>query len=282
MVSLLQRVATFGDWTVCQDKESTPDIIRSNSVDAVNQFIPFDWCIADYQGNKDIPYIYVPNRVYPMDTVVLKDTLEGFMPIPENLDGNCKFETVSKQTLIPSATASSYSCSAKCPHVWECEYFSTSVARPSAQCVSYSGFSDGVMLPLAVGVRGVRSHIDFTIKAQSAFEYLDVRITDWPRQYSYISGFTAVEFDTMGWVPGQNVGVDFTYSLMGNNIVRIWGFPGNNGRWGPCGTNATIRVVFTLLGQYLDNDLQWAGEFPETTRTVEVSYVGAGRRGNHR
>lgn len=281
MSSILQRPAFFGDWTVCQDKETTGTGIRTNSVDAVNRFTIFDWCIADCNGNKEIPCIYVPNRVYALDTVILKDTLEGPMPIPENMDGNCKFETVSTQKLIPSVSASSYSCSASCPHRWTCEHFSLDQKYTTAQC---PWESDGVFLPLGVGVRGAIGFVDFTINAKSAFEYLDIRVTDWPRQYTNIQGVAFRELDTIGWVAGTGVGEDFLYQLMGNNIVRIWGWPGGgrNGRWGPANTNVTVRVVFSLLGEYLTQDLVWAGTFPQTERTVSVSYVGAGRRGNHR
>ncbi len=284
MSTILQRPAFFGDWTVCQDKETTKTTIRTNSVDAINQFNIFDWCIADCNGNKDVPCIYVPNRVYTLDTVVLKDTLEGLMPIPENMDGNCKFETVSKQTLIPSVTSGSFTCSAGCKKrgpPTSCSHYSSTAEYKTPTCPWYP---DGELKGMGVGIRGAAAAIDFTIKAKSAFEYLDIRITDWPRQYTYIDGVQIGELDALGWAYGQGVGERVSYRLMGNNIVRIWGWPGggDNGRWGPANTNVTVRVVFTLLGEYISKDLVWSGTFPRTERTVEVSYVGAGRRGNHR
>ena len=72
-----QRAPQLGDWTVCQDKETTKTAIRTNSIDSANQLNVLDWSIADFNGGKETPYLYVPNRVYPMDTVILKPTLEG-------------------------------------------------------------------------------------------------------------------------------------------------------------------------------------------------------------
>ena len=87
----------------------------------------------------------------------------------------------------------------------------------------------------------------------------------------------------MGWPPGKSPGEVFSYRSMGDGVFRIYAWPGggNNGRWGPAGTNVTIRVVFTLMGGVGHTNL-WYGDFPGVSRSVSVSYVGAGRRGNHR
>ena len=279
-----QRMARIGDWTICQDKTTTKASIRTNSIDAFNTLNVLDWAIADFKSGNKVPCIYVPNRVYAMDTVILKQTLEGLMPIPENLDGNCHFETVSEQTLILTRTSGEYTCSNSCPKRWpptSCEYYSATTKYSSPTCPHYSG---GVMIALGVGIRGAKGIIDFRIYAKSAFEYLDIRISDWPRLYTELDGMAIRERDEIGWVPGESPGETFSYQKLDDNVVRIWAFPGGgtSGGFGPAGTNAKIRVVFTLLGEYLDTDLVWSGTFPETTRNVSVSYVGAGRRGNHR
>ena len=139
------------------------------------------------------------------------------------------------------------------------------------------------MLPLGIGIRGTEGNIDFRVRASSAFEYLDIRITDWPRQSTSAGGATVAEHDAMYWSAGQSPGEDFIYQPLGNNVFRIWAWPGGgrNGRWGPAGTNVKIRVHYTLMGG-VDTETIFAGSFPGAERTVEVSYVGAGRRGNHR
>ena len=139
------------------------------------------------------------------------------------------------------------------------------------------------MLPLGIGIRGTERNIDFRIRASSAFEYLDIRITNWPRRSTSAGGVTVAEHDVMGWPAGQSPGEDFVYQSLGNNVFRIWAWPGGgrNGRWGPAGTDVKIRVHFTLMGGVYTETV-YAGSFPGVQRDVTVSYVGAGRRGNHR
>lgn len=283
MVRDYQRPPQLGDWTVCQDKETTKTAIRTNSIDSANQLNVLDWSIADFNGGKETPHLYVPNRVYPLDTVILKPTLEGLMPIPENLDGNCYFETESSQSAVLAAQSAKYTCSMTCPLRWpptSCKYYSYYTIYYSPRCRYYSG---GVMLPLGIGIRGTERNIDFRIRASSAFEYLDIRITGWPRRSTSAGGVTVAEHDAMGWPAGQSPGEDFVYQSLGNNVFRIWAWPGGgrNGRWGPAGTDVMIRVHFTLMGGVYTETI-YAGSFPGVQRDVTVSYVGAGRRGNHR
>lgn len=279
-----QRPPQIGDWTVCQDKDTTKTAIRPQAIDSINQLNVLDWAIADYKNGKEQPYLYVPNRVYPLDTVILKPTLEGLMPIPENLDGNCYFETERKESIILERKPANYSCVIGCKvRDGQCPPYTQK--RESSGCPLRR--SGGQVDLVAIGVWGYAAVIDFRIRASSAFEYLDIRITDWPRQTTWVNGIGFDEDDAMGWVPGQNIGVDFRYDSLGNNVFRIWALPGpcddNTGRFGPAGTDVKIRVRFTLIGEYTyQNQYVWYGTFPETTRTVEVSYVGAGRRGNHR
>lgn len=280
----MQRPPLLGDWTICQDKETTKNSIRVNSIDSANKLNILDWAIADFSDKSNNPYLYVPNRVYAMDTVILKPTLEGLMPIPENLDGNCYFETASSQTVLIAAQAAKYTCSMTCPKRWpptSCKYYSYTTTYSSPTCPYYSG---GVMLPLAIGIRGTSADIDIRIVSKSAFEYLDIRITDWPRQSTTANGITVAEHDAMGWPAGESPGENFEYQSMGNNIFRIWAWPGGgrNGRWGPYGTNVRIRVHFTLLGGPDTETIFPNGSFSGAQRNVTVSYVGAGRRGNHR
>ena len=269
-----QRAPQLGDWTVCQDKETTKTAIRTNSIDSANQLNVLDWSIADFNGGKETPYLYVPNRVYPMDTVILKPTLEGLMPIPENLDGNCYFETASNQILTaPYKPSSSYCDIANCPNFGYGKICGFNITYfEGKSCTKFPGV--GVTKLAGVRARGLGAYIIFRIRAVSAFEYLDIRITNWPQ-----SG----ELDAMGWPPGESPGEDFVYQSLGNNVFRIWAWPGGgrNGRWGPAGTDVMIRVHFTLMGGVYTETV-YAGSFPGVQRDVTVSYVGAGRRGNHR
>lgn len=278
-----QGMPILGQWTVCQDKDTTKASIRTNNIDTANLLIPFDWAIADFKNNEATPTIYVPNRVYALDTAILKPTIEGLMPIPENIDGLCKFETASQQTTAVSHWAAQYHCAPTCHYIYppdSCGQYNPTRVSSSPQC-QYRG--SGIMEALPHGVRGVQGYVDINIKSESAFEYLDIRISDWPRDYTIVSGVMIAEHDAMGWPPGESPGEIFNYRSLGNNVFRIYAWPGggNNGKWGPAGTDVTIRVVFTLMGGYGVTTI-WYGDFPETTRSVEVSYVGAGRRGNHR
>lgn len=268
-----QRKPLLGDWTVCQDKDTVKSSIRTNSIDQINQFDLYDWAIADFRNGKETPYIYVPNRVYPMDTVILKPTLEGLMPIPENMDGNCTFETASNVLLSAPYQSTKYHCD-----VSKCAYM-----PPISNCYAPDRVFDGPnctihnnasVVPLGVVAYGITGHIIFRVQAQSAFEFLDVRITNWPQ---------AGERDAMGWPPGESPGENFSYTALGNNVFRIWAFPGGgrNGGWGPAGTDAKIKVVFTVGGGDGVPNL-FGADFPGWNRQVTVSYVGAGRRGNHR
>ena len=137
------------------------------------------------------------------------------------------------------------------------------------------------MVPSTVGIWGKAANIDINIRASSAFEYLDIRITDWPRSYTSVGGVRIAEDDAMGWPKGQYPGEDFVYKALGNNVFRIWAWPDGGRNWGPAGTNAKIRVHFTIMGGP-NTETLFSGSFPGVSRTVEVSYVGAGRRGNHR
>lgn len=278
-----QRPPQLGDWTVSQDTETVQTSIRTNSIDSINQLNVLDWAIADFKNGGEEPYIYVPNRVYALDTAILKPTLEGLMPIPENLDGNCYFETESRITVSNPYQTGYYVCSHVCPLRWpptSCPYFNPTRKETSSRC---RYFSAGKMVPLTVGIRGKAANIDINIRASSAFEYLDIRITDWPRSHTRVGGITIDEDDAMGWPAGQSPGEDFVYKALGNNVFRIWAWPGGgrNGNWGPAGTDAKIRVHFTIMGGPGTETL-FSGSFPGVSRTVEVSYVGAGRRGNHR
>ena len=63
-----QRSPQLGDWTVCQDTETVQTSIRTNSIDSINQLNVLDRAIADFKNGGEEPYIYVPNRVYALDT----------------------------------------------------------------------------------------------------------------------------------------------------------------------------------------------------------------------
>lgn len=276
-----QRPAQLGDWVVCQDKEdaNVKTALRVNTIDPINGFNAMDWCIADYKNGGDEPYIYAPNRVYALDTVVLKPTLEGLMPIPENEDGNGWFETASKIALVTSVSSDKYTCSAYCSYRWTCGRYSYSTTYSTPTCPAGLG---GTMLPLSVEVSGQEGVIDIEISAKSAFEYIDLRITDWPRIKTVVDGVEVYEQDQFGWKPGQSVGAYFDYRRLGNNVYRIYAYPGQpNGKWGPPGTRITVRIIFTLMGPP-GTKTYFAGQFGGVSREVEVSYVGAGRRGNHR
>lgn len=274
-----QRPPQLGDWTVCQDKDTTKTAVRTPAIDSINQLNVLDWAIADYNNGKEQPYLYVPNRVYALDTVILKPTLEGLMPIPENLDGNCEFETQSAITISPSAQSQKYSCSVYCTHWWTCPYASLGTALDSQKCPA--GKQDGLVLPLGVEVTGSEGVIIFKVRADSAFEYLDIKITDFPRHYTNVDGESIQEYNRIGWP--ELFGEDFTYTALGNNIFRIWAWPGGgrSGKWGPAGSSAKIKIVFSLLGGFNRKTIFYP-EFSGAQRQVTVSYVGAGRRGNHR
>lgn len=281
-----QRKARLGDWTVCQDKDTTKTSIRTNHIDPINQINLYDWAIADFRNGKETPYIYVPNRVYPMDTVILKPTLEGLMPIPENIDGNCEFDDVSFKTLILAKQPKSWGCSATCPKRWpptSCGHYSQTTEYDSPTCPHVEG---GVFVAFGYGVRGAKGFIDFEISASSAFEYLELRFTDWKRDYTDIGGVRFFEHDELLWKLNyeQEEWVKCPYYIrISDGVYRVMAFPGGNINWGPYNTfGVRFRVEFTLMGDYLEEDYVWGGEFPETTREVRVSYGCAGRRGNHR
>ena len=287
MVRDYQRPPQLGDWTVCQDKVTTKTAIRTNSIDSINQLNALDWAIADFKNGKETPYIYVPNRVYPMDTVILKPTLEGLMPIPENLDGMCRFPDGASRIQIIEAKSGVFTCDAvRCIRMQmgkRCDKYSYTEDHGGPSCKYYS---DGTVESLGVSVYGIRTHIDFEIHADSAVEYLDIRITDWPRQYTNVGGGSFREYDVMGWPAGTvPPGETFRYDSLGNNIFRIWFTPGRDGiNWGHAGMTKTIRVEFTLLGDQINtvDPYIFHPSFPGAQRNVTVSYVGAGRRGNHR
>lgn len=281
-----QRPPQLGDWTVCQDKESTHSKTSINppEIDSVNKLEVLDWAIADYRNGKEQPYLYVPNRVYPLDTVILKPTLEGLMPIPENKGGLCSFPSGSSSSQIIAAQSGKYTCDAvACPRMPGCDRYSYTYDHGSNKCDWYS---NGVVASLGVSVHGIRAHIDVVIKTETAVEYLDIRITDWKREKTYVQGHGFVEYDAIGWPTGTvPPGQEFHYDNLGNNVYRIWLAPGVEGiNWGHAGMRKTIRIEYTLLGDQINTDDPWIfyPDFPGAQRTVTVSYVGAGRRGNHR
>jgi hypothetical protein len=265
-----QRPPQLGDFTVCQDKETVQDSIIVNNLDSINRLNELDWAISDFKNGGETPYIYVPNRVYAMDTCLMKDTLEGLMPIPENLDGNCRFETASNAILTQPTQTSNYRCGNPCPVTNVKHCYSGNKIFYGGPCPEPGNTS----VPMGVLVYGLETFIIFRVQAKSAFEFLDIRITNFLQHG---------ELDAIGWPPGESPGENFTYTSLGNNVYRIWAFPGGgrNGKFGPAGTDVKIKVFFTVGGG-LGNPNLFGSDFPGWNKEVTVSYVGAGRRGNHR
>ncbi|HWQ65972.1 MAG TPA: hypothetical protein VN372_03770 [Methanospirillum sp.] len=230
-------------------------------------------------GASGEPTVYIPYRVYPGDTVLMKMTDSGYALIPEEISGK---GILSGADVVNASTGEIY-----CPEsVTGCNgyYYDTSDRyglhpHYTSACPGFTGNppvpEDSVNIRfLGWNVRGYTAYGVLAISSRLAYEFVDVTV----------SGRFGLPGDTIFPHVSMGLPYPFHWRWLNASTIRIEAYPGYGGNFGmPAQSGGYGYIVFGVqIGGGINNvRVEYNPGYLSTSRSVYVTLAQTGRYGNY-